>query len=173
MLANMFVLLFNIQDSASAAPSTAGNAAQRHLPLTASPPNHLRGTDSSASMALTVRNNNNGVQVENGTGDQFWLLKSYAKWQRTILNADGKEEVIQPITLCECDLRLYQSTPRLHNNFIKWGRYDLDHAEKVHGRRVNDEVELFGMDADGNVSDALPYPMTQSSRSFFRANTDK
>ncbi|KAK5120295.1 hypothetical protein LTR85_006501 [Meristemomyces frigidus] len=99
-------------------------------------------------MAVTIRAN--GAENE----DQFWLLKSHPGMQRTMIDAHGKEQVLQPVTLSPCELHTYQNSPRMHNRYVEWGVYN-EMKEKVHGRRVNDEVELFGMDSDGNETPGL------------------
>lgn len=80
--------------------------------------------------------------------DQYWLLKSYRSQRRSFLNHhSNREYTVSPITLVPCDLATYQRTPKMHDQVR---RICNVMSESFHGRRVNDEVELFAME-DGKV----------------------
>jgi len=93
-------------------------------------------------MAVTITSSGKAIQ------DKYGRLVSNRSWSRPLLQ-DGKEYTTQPIMLRECDLDDYKSVPRSHMNSMKAGIYPVV-PEKAHGRRVNDEVELFPME-DGKV----------------------
>ncbi|KAK4547889.1 hypothetical protein LTR36_010608 [Oleoguttula mirabilis] len=101
-------------------------------------------------MAVTIHAN--GEEVK----DQYWLLKSYRHLQSTVRGGDGKEQVFQKVNAVPCNLGDYQTSAQLHKRLLEWGGYrKIMATEQIHGRRVNDEVELFGMDSDGTETPNL------------------
>ena len=81
--------------------------------------------------------------------DQYWRIISH-KADYVEMEIEGKLTTVAPVTIHECDLDAYKWAPRTHAQFLKDGVYDIT-PERIHGRRFNDEVELF-LNEDGEVS---------------------
>jgi len=62
----------------------------------------------------------------------------------------GVPEKYQVLYARQCSYADWRDAPRTHENFTKFGVYDIL-FDRPHGRRMNDEVELFA-GPDGKVS---------------------
>ena len=82
--------------------------------------------------------------------DRFWLLKyENVKDVSTLphVTHDGKSYPVQAIFSKEVDFDLWNLAPRVNRGLESWVRP----WEIIVGRRINDEVELFGCEG-GKVS---------------------
>ena len=84
--------------------------------------------------------------------DQYWLLKSNAANKRTIAEDDGVKGFVVPVVLEACDLETYQKSPGVQKQLLALGFWRLLVGDRTHGRRINDEVELYEMGESGEVS---------------------
>ena len=83
--------------------------------------------------------------------DKYWLLKS-DKNQKFVYNDDGHDIDLIPVQREACNLEQYKNAPDLRRQLNRWAQSMccVLEPESVHGRRINDEVELFEME-DGKV----------------------
>ncbi|KAK5136011.1 hypothetical protein LTR08_004265 [Meristemomyces frigidus] len=104
-------------------------------------------------MAVTI--NNDG----NARPDQYWLLKSHPEHKRTIVNDDGETIIFVAIELEACDLDTYQRSPGVQRQIVALGLWKVFSKERTHGRRVNDEVEVYGMGEEGKETPRLRHDL--------------
>ncbi|EMC96506.1 hypothetical protein BAUCODRAFT_131084 [Baudoinia panamericana UAMH 10762] len=84
--------------------------------------------------------------------ERFFLLRSSAR-KRVEDIYKGKEYTWAPIALREVDRQRYLDSPSRHTTFVQRGLYDIV-IERIHGRRVRNEFELFTGE-DGKEPDDL------------------
>ncbi len=81
--------------------------------------------------------------------DRFYLLESHVHSQRVMTDDNGREYMACPVISREVSKETWWMSPVTHDKWMRIGMYQVTHR-KVHGRRMNDEVEMFGME-DGKV----------------------
>lgn len=86
------------------------------------------------------------------TGDYYGLLKSKTTRNQETTDANGTHIVVE-VELIDTTYQNWQTAPRTHKILIDIDAYE-GMQEKVYGRRINDDVDLFAME-DGNVSARL------------------
>ena len=124
-------------------------AATTHIDGTRLPKDTIDTSSGSDTMAVTIDPNGEARP------DQYWLLKSNPVNKRTIVSATGEIVVIVPVLLEACDLDTYQKSPGIQRQLLTLGLWKMYVRDKTHGRRINDEVELYGMGEEGQVSSCV------------------
>jgi len=81
--------------------------------------------------------------------DRFYLLESHVLSRRVKIDDHGREYTACPVLSREVSKETWWTSPATHEKWMRIGVYRVTHR-KVHGRRMNDEVEMFGME-DGEV----------------------
>ncbi|KAK3647728.1 hypothetical protein LTR56_007957 [Elasticomyces elasticus] len=89
----------------------------------------------------------------NYQSDDFWVLESDIKTHVSYVHDDGKEFIACPVEERRVSKEVWLESHEAHARYIKHGFYKVRHL-KVHGRRINDEVELFLME-DGKETPGL------------------
>ncbi|KAK0316734.1 hypothetical protein LTR01_000485 [Friedmanniomyces endolithicus] len=85
--------------------------------------------------------------------DRFYLLESHVLSQRVKIDDHGREYTACPVLSREVSKEPWWTSPATHEKWMRIGVYRVTHR-KVHGRRMNDEVEMFGME-DGEETPGL------------------
>ncbi|KAK5690196.1 hypothetical protein LTR97_012384 [Elasticomyces elasticus] len=91
--------------------------------------------------------------TKESSSDDFWVLESDIKTHVSYVHDDGKEFIACPVEERRVSKEAWLESHEAHARYIKHGFYKVRHL-KVHGRRINDEVELFLME-DGNETPGL------------------
>jgi hypothetical protein len=102
--------------------------------------------------APTLENVNEDMADDVQTNDRFFLLESTKDKGRPILH-DGERYRVCPVVCRKTNRIGYINAPDMQERAMGWGFYK--HMDRrVHGRRINNEVELF-VDEAGEVRSLL------------------
>ncbi|KAK3109473.1 hypothetical protein LTR53_017247 [Teratosphaeriaceae sp. CCFEE 6253] len=82
------------------------------------------------------------VKQESTATDRFYLLESHKKWRRNFHGADGIKYTSCPIIAREVEKGTWTTAHSVHEKCKASDLYSIL-SRQVHGRRMNDEVELF------------------------------
>ncbi|KAK0878917.1 hypothetical protein LTR87_007233 [Friedmanniomyces endolithicus] len=93
------------------------------------------------------------TKEEGSEDDRFYLLESHVHSQRVRIDDNGREYIACPVVSREVSKETWWISPATHEKWVRIGMYQVTHR-KVHGRRMNDEVEMFGME-DGKETESL------------------
>ncbi|KAK0912150.1 hypothetical protein LTR02_003024 [Friedmanniomyces endolithicus] len=93
------------------------------------------------------------TKEEGSETDRFYLLESHVHSQRVMTDDNGREYMACPVISREVSKETWWMSPVTHDKWMRIGMYQVTHR-KVHGRRMNDEVEMFGME-DGKETSGL------------------
>ncbi|KAK5715366.1 hypothetical protein LTR17_016800 [Elasticomyces elasticus] len=93
------------------------------------------------------------ITKEESSNDDFWVLESDIKSHVSYVHDDGREFTACPVEERRVTKEVWLESHEIHAKYIKHGFYAVRHS-KVHGRRINDEVELFLME-DGKETPGL------------------
>ncbi|KAK4901371.1 hypothetical protein LTR27_001929 [Elasticomyces elasticus] len=91
--------------------------------------------------------------TKESSNDDFWVLESNIKSHVSYVHDDGREFTACPVEERRVSKEVWLESPELHKKHMSIGLYTVRHV-KVHGRRINDEVELFLME-DGKETAGL------------------
>ncbi|KAK0280111.1 hypothetical protein LTR35_008262 [Friedmanniomyces endolithicus] len=93
------------------------------------------------------------TKEEGSETDRFYLLESHVHSQRVMTDDNGREYMACPVVSREVSKETWWISPATHEKWMRIGMYQVTHR-KVHGRRMNDEVEMFEME-DGKETPGL------------------
>ncbi|KAK1818858.1 hypothetical protein LTR12_006785 [Friedmanniomyces endolithicus] len=93
------------------------------------------------------------TKEEGSEDDRFYLLESHVHSQRVMTDDNGREYMACPVVSREVSKETWWMSPLTHEKWMRIGMYQVTHR-KVHGRRMNDEVEMFEME-DGKETPGL------------------
>ncbi|KAK5678050.1 hypothetical protein LTS10_009219 [Elasticomyces elasticus] len=91
--------------------------------------------------------------MKESSNDDFWVLESDIKSHVSYVHDNGREFTACPVEERRVTKEVWLESHEIHARYIKHGFYAVRHS-KVHGRRINDEVELFLME-DGKETAGL------------------
>lgn len=77
--------------------------------------------------------------------DVFWKIKCSETWA-FVAEVEAEDRICQPVAAEACSFEDWRTAPKHAEQLREWRSFTHD---RVLGRRINDEVELFEEDVSG------------------------